>query len=155
MALSSELRLTIASLFAELELVDQAVDAFLQALAWDPDELPNVSLAVREAAANAIQHGNRLEPDLPVEILCTVEGTNLLVQVADRGDGFDPETLPDPLAPENLLKPTGRGILLIRNFMDGVTFEFPEAGGTLVSMRKRITAAKPGPSRDLNQKEDD
>ena len=143
MALQPELRLTISSVFEDLDLVDRMVEGFLELLSFDPEKRPNVVLAVREAAANAIQHGNKLDSDLPVEVACNFDGQDFRVTVADRGAGFDLEGLPDPLAPENLLKPTGRGILLIRNFMDEVTFEFPEAGGTLVSMRKRIAASKP------------
>lgn len=157
MALQPELRLSIASHYDELDLVDQVVDAFLQYLRWDPDERPNISLAIREAAANAVQHGSRQNPDKAAVIRCLVEALDdsraLLVEVSDEGLGFDPEAVPDPLAPENLLKPTGRGILLMRNFMDSVTFEFPEAGGTLVSMRKRFSASPPEANGEPNKEQ--
>lgn len=157
MALQPELKLSIASHYGELELVDQVIDSFLQYLHWDEDERPNISLAIREAAANAVQHGSRQDPDKAAVICCSVEdvdteeeqpGRDLLVEVTDDGPGFDPEAVPDPLAPENLLKPSGRGILLIRNFMDEVSFHFPEAGGTVVFMRKRISASKSRPRDD-------
>ena len=81
MALEPELRFTIGSTFHELELVDSLIDVFLKHLEWDTDELPNLSLAVREAAANAVQHGNALEGNAPVVILCGVEDGYLVVEV--------------------------------------------------------------------------
>ncbi|MFQ5527478.1 MAG: ATP-binding protein [Thermoanaerobaculia bacterium] len=157
MAHQPELHLRIASRFDELDLVDRLIDGFLEYLGWDAEDGPNVTLAVREAAANAVQHGNRLDASIPAEIYCTVGDADsggdswLLVEVVDQGEGFDIDGLPDPLAPENLLKPTGRGILLIRNFMDSVTFEFPEAGGTRVSMGKRVPASVREENSDSNE----
>lgn len=136
-----KLSFEIASRFEELDLVDGLIEALLEHLGLDEDERSNLVLAVREAAANAVQHGNRLEADKPVGIEAGVVSDELRVEVRDRGSGFDVDALPDPLAPENLLKRTGRGILLMRNFMDEVTFEFPEAGGTIVLLRKRLPAS--------------
>jgi len=133
-----EIHLRIASRFEDLELVDQLVETLLHYLGQGEDDTANTALAVREAAANALQHGNRLDSDKPADIRISADSGWLTVEVTDEGPGFDPASVPDPLAPENLLKPTGRGLLLMRNFMDEVSFDFPEAAGTVVRMRKRI-----------------
>ena len=132
-----EIHLRIASRFEDLELVDQLVETLLRYLGLEEDETANTALAVREAAANALQHGNKLDSETPADLRISLNSGWLTVEVSDEGPGFDPDSLPDPLAPENLLKPSGRGILLMRNFMDEVSFSFPETG-TVVCMRKRI-----------------
>jgi serine/threonine-protein kinase RsbW len=136
-----KLHLKIASRFEELELVDGTMEAMFRHLRLSEEEIANTVLAVREAAANAILHGNCLDAEKAVEIRAEVNSGGLTIQVRDRGSGFDVEKLADPLAPANLLKSSGRGIFLMRNFMDEVTFEFPESAGTLVLMSKQISAA--------------
>jgi serine/threonine-protein kinase RsbW len=144
-----EIHLRIASRFEDLELVDQLMETLLHYIGLGQDETANTALAVREAAANALQHGNRLDSDKPADIRVSVDSGWLTAEVSDEGPGFDPDSVPDPLAPENLLKPTGRGLLLMRNFMDEVSFEFPETAGTVVRMRKKIRATD---QKDLKEK---
>jgi serine/threonine-protein kinase RsbW len=137
---TAEVRLTIGSRFDDLELVDTVSEAVLQHVNIDPDHLENTSLAIREGAANAIEHGNGANSGKKVEITVLMEPKLLTVRVKDEGDGFVPDDVADPLAPENLLKPRGRGIFLIRQFMDDVDFEFES--GTVVVMRKELAAAQ-------------
>jgi anti-sigma regulatory factor (Ser/Thr protein kinase) len=95
-----------------------------------------VALAIREALANAIVHGNRSDPEKPVRISITMdEDCDLLISVKDSGLGFDPSRLPNPIAAKNLLAPHGRGIFLIRQVMDEVDFKFDH--GTEVRMCRR------------------
>jgi len=136
MDIAHEIRLDLPSRLEELELVDRLVEALLEHIGVEEAMRSHLTLAVREAAANAVFHGNRLDSGKRTTIVLLVERRDLRVQVIDEGSGFDPSTVPDPLAPENLLKPSGRGLLLMRNFMDEVEFEFPDSGGTVVSMRK-------------------
>jgi len=110
----------------------------------DEDALHWVNVAVRECVINAIKHGNRQHPDKQVfvdfEVHIDAEGRDLLIRVRDQGEGFEPEEIADPLAPENLLKASGRGIFLIRNFMDDVQLRrLPE--GMEIVMTKRVQAA--------------
>jgi serine/threonine-protein kinase RsbW len=141
-----ELRLELPSRFDELELLDRLMDVFLEHAGVDEDARANLALAIREAAANAMLHGNALEARKATRVSAGLGPDGLTVEVADQGAGFDVEAVPNPLAPENLLKPTGRGILLMRNFMDEVVFEFPESGGTIVRLRKVLeTAPSPRP----------
>jgi serine/threonine-protein kinase RsbW len=134
---TAEVRLAIGSGFEDLDLVDTVSEAVLKHSNIDPDELENTALAVREAAANAIEHGNGPDSGTKVEIAILMESDLLTVRVKDNGSGFKPEDVANPLEPENLLKPRGRGIFLIRQFMDEVDFEFD--GGTVIVMRKAVT----------------
>lgn len=110
----------------------------LRRLECDDDTRYWVGIAVREAVANAIKHGNRQDPGKKVEVELLVEGEELIVRIVDQGNGFDPSSLADPLEPENLLKPDGRGIFYMGKFMDAVDYDFRDHGGTRVTLRKRI-----------------
>ena len=99
----------------------------------------NVEIALREALANAVLHGNRLDIQKKVHISCCIHpGRKLSIVVRDEGRGFDPSEVPNPTAIENLHCETGRGIFLMNVFMDAVRFEH---GGTEVHLHKRF---KPG-----------
>jgi serine/threonine-protein kinase RsbW len=94
-----------------------------------------VRLAVEEAVANAMKHGNRLSPHKYVEVTVGVEDDAVWVRVHDEGEGFDPLAVPDPTADENLERPCGRGILLMRHFMHYV--EYRDSGRTVFMIRHR------------------
>jgi anti-sigma regulatory factor (Ser/Thr protein kinase) len=119
-------------------LLDAAVADIAAALdgAAFLDDVEIIGLVVREALANAIVHGNHCDPEKTVSVSAAVnEHFDLLVSVKDSGSGFDPSGLPNPIAAENLLSQHGRGIFLIRQFMDEVEFKFDH--GTEVRMRRR------------------
>jgi serine/threonine-protein kinase RsbW len=108
-------------------------------------------VAVRESVINAIKHGNRNDASkhVHVDFETSANGVpQITIRVRDEGDGFDPNGIADPLAPENLLKASGRGIFLIRNFMDHVLVQRAPEGGMEVRMTKRAQAgdAKSSPS---------
>lgn len=132
------IELDLQSRLEALEEVQAQLSRLLEARGIDPDQAVNVGVAVRESVVNAIRHGNALDPRKHVHVCLAVHNDVLDVMVADEGEGFDPGSLPDPFAPENLLKPDGRGMLMMRSFMDDVAFDFPRAGGTVVRMRKRL-----------------
>lgn len=134
------LRLRISSRYEEIDLVDLVTESLLSFLGFDEQTRERTCLAVREAVANAVEHGNRLDATKPVEIRYAVEDDEVVVRVSDQGTGFDPKTLPDPRSPENILKPKGRGIFLMRAFMDEVDFSFDNSTGTTVRMRQRRVA---------------
>jgi serine/threonine-protein kinase RsbW len=118
-------------------LVDRLIRLIEESQYMPGDEL-RIELAVREAVQNAVVHGNRLDPFKLVRLRCRCEvGKGVSIIVKDEGQGFDPEAVPDPLAPENLGAEHGRGILLIKFWMDEVSFE---QGGTEVHMRKRASS---------------
>lgn len=95
-------------------------------------------LAVREAVMNAVLHGNKEDESKVVRVEYRVVDSKIEVRVLDEGEGFDPDTLADPLSEENLLSQGGRGVYLIRQLMDDVTYSFPESGGTQLRMVKNL-----------------
>jgi serine/threonine-protein kinase RsbW len=111
----------------------------------DDDSGQWVNVAVRECVVNAIKHGNRSAAERQVfvefEVRMGQDGPELVIRVRDEGEGFDIENVADPLAPENLLKTSGRGIFLIRSFMDDVTLRKLPQGGMEVIMIKRVPPA--------------
>ena len=130
--------LTVASRFESIELVQAVVDDLLEQADLDSETRHWVGLAVREAVANAIKHGNRVDESKRVRIEARVEATEVVVRITDQGPGFDLAEVKDPLAPENLLRPGGRGIFYMRQLMDQVDFRFGEDGGTEVVLKKTI-----------------
>lgn len=107
----------------------------LEANNFSRDDIFAVHLALGEAFINAVKHGNQMEPDKKVEINYLMDSDKVEVTVSDEGDGFDPEIVPDPRCGENLYKPEGRGLLLIRSYMDVVKFN--EQGNTIRMVRYR------------------
>jgi anti-sigma regulatory factor (Ser/Thr protein kinase) len=119
-------------------LLDDAVEEITAGLSGTAHwrDVEDIGLAVGEALANAIVHGNRCDLEKAVDVVVAVnEYGDLLVSVKDSGCGFDPSRLPNPTAPENLLAPHGRGIFLMQHLMDEVRFQFDH--GTELRMRRR------------------
>jgi serine/threonine-protein kinase RsbW len=113
---------SLSSTMESVSTVEAAAEKLADDAGLDEDERFRLTMAVREAAVNAVLHGNEYDPDKQVSVTLENTGTKLVITVADQGKGLDPDSLPDPLAPENLLRGTGRGIFLIRSFMDEVHF---------------------------------
>lgn len=108
----------------------------------DEDTRFHVTMAIREATVNAVLHGNEYDPSKQVTVSFENTGKDLIFIVRDQGKGLDPATLPDPLAPENLLRGTGRGIFLIRSFMDEVNFRQLHPGTELTLVKHLAPAAE-------------
>jgi serine/threonine-protein kinase RsbW len=136
-----EAYLAVASRFENIELVQAVVDDLLCRLELGEEDRHWFGLAVREAVANAIKHGNGGDASKQVEVEVRLDGEAVEVAVRDEGKGFDPGAVADPLAPENLLRPGGRGIFYMRSLMDRVEYHFGAGGGTEVVLRKRIKVA--------------
>jgi serine/threonine-protein kinase RsbW len=138
-------RLQIPSLFDMLDLVQVLSDRMGQMAAFDEDAIHWIGVAVRESVINAIKHGNREHPAklVTIEFAFTPidDPTELVVSVTDQGEGFEPEAVADPLAPENILKSSGRGIFFMRSFMDDVQLKRAPAGGMQVRMVKKLAAS--------------
>lgn len=129
--------LDIASRLDLLETVQTVLAQLTALVGFSDDQNHYMSVAVRESVANAIKHGNKNDENKRVTVDFTAVPGQLTVEIADEGPGFDPDSVPDPLAPENLLKADGRGIFFMRQFMDEVSYAFPARGGTLVRMVKK------------------
>jgi serine/threonine-protein kinase RsbW len=124
----------------------QVVSDYLgRSVGLDEDDRHWVGVAVRESVINAIKHGNRNDASKHVYVDFETSGNGngvpqISIRVRDEGEGFDPEEIADPLAPENLLKASGRGIFLIKNFMDYVLVQRAPEGGMEIRMTKRAQA---------------
>lgn len=114
----------------------QKAAAFASEAGFGDDALFGIDMAVREALANAVKHGNKLDASKQVEVTLTNHGNRMEITIRDFGKGFDVEEVPDPTNPENLLKASGRGILFMHNFVDKVEWERHAEGGMTVKMIK-------------------
>lgn len=140
-------RLEFTSAFEMLDFVQVVSDHIARGIGLDEDSSHWVGVAIRESVINAIKHGNRNDSSKHVFVefeTATTDVPELTIRVRDQGEGFDPETVADPLAPENLLKSSGRGIFLIRNFMDDVQLQRAPQGGMEIRMVKRVQGAADG-----------
>lgn len=133
-----QIRISVASRFEHIDLIQIVFDDALERLGLDEDSRHWVGIAIREAVANAIEHGNRKNPEKEVDVELALADQEAIIRVHDRGEGFDPGAVDDPLAPENRLKPDGRGIFYMKNFVDKIEYEHRPDGGTVVILRKRI-----------------
>lgn len=140
-----DVHLEIHSTIEALDLVQAVTEHLLRRLEVDEESLHWTTMAIRESVINAITHGNRSNPAKLVFIDFTASPESnpkdLIVRVRDQGEGFDPTTLDNPLSPENVLKASGRGIFLIRQFMDEVSVEPAREGGMEMRMLKHLTGS--------------
>jgi serine/threonine-protein kinase RsbW len=118
------------------ESVQQRIIGLLEELKYDERDVFGVRLAIEEALVNAIKHGNRMDPAKTVRICGHVAFQKVRIEIEDQGEGFQPGEVPDPTADENLERPCGRGIMLMRAFMSSITFN---ASGNRVILEKQRT----------------
>ncbi len=125
---------------SSLESVNKAEamsDQLAEQAGFDEDARGGITMAVREAMINAVLHGNAYDPAKRVNLTFEQKGDELVITIADQGKGLNPDKVPDPLAEENLMKQSGRGIFLIRAFMDEVRFRKLDPG-TEITLIKRL-----------------
>lgn len=130
--------LDLSSRFANIEVAERVLVDLCKGSSCDAEDMDRVLSALREGLANAIRHGNRLEEERRVRLEIEVTADLLRLRIQDEGEGFDPEAVPDPTAPENLLRPSGRGIFFMKQLMDRVEFSSAPGGGTVVFLECRL-----------------
>ena len=140
---TSRVSFTLDSSLESVDKVEQTAEQFATRAGFDEDTVSHIAMAVREAAVNAVLHGNSYDKMKHITASFETTTDSLIIRIADQGSGLDPETLPDPLAPENILRGSGRGIFLIRAFMDEVNFRQLHPGTELTLIKHR-TPAQPG-----------
>lgn len=134
--LNGTITLTIGSRLELLALVHGLIAEMANSFALDEETASALTIAVIEAGTNAIQHGNVFAADKSVTFRFEVEPGEVSVRVEDHGRGFDPARVENPTDPSNLLDPHGRGLYLMRELMDEVSFETRPDHGTTVRLRK-------------------
>ncbi|MDN4165588.1 ATP-binding protein [Cytophagales bacterium LB-30] len=118
----NSIKLQIPSLVENIRIVESFIDNAKDKYEWDDDIYGNIMIAVTEAVNNAIKHGNRSDKSKMVHLQLDLAENKIQFQVEDEGKGFNYVSLPDPTAPENLEKPGGRGIFLMKHLCDEVSF---------------------------------
>jgi len=135
--MTETIELSIDSKIEFVDLVGSVTKSMTAKLGFSEDDASWIELAVHEAVINAITHGNKNASDKQVDVKFVIEQDKLSIYVRDRGEGFDPASLPDPLDPNNLLNPSGRGIFYMRTFMDEVEYSIHPEGGSIVRLTKQ------------------
>ena len=131
---------SLDSTLASVDHAEEIAVGVAQRAGFEEDDLLKIGMAVRESVVNAVVHGNRYNANKKVSFSVVKNPQRLTVRVADEGEGFDYEDVPDPLAPENLLRSSGRGIFLIRSFMDELLIRRLEPAGMEFVLVKYLAA---------------
>lgn len=136
MATPVTIKLVFSSEVGWVDLVQAAAERVAVVVGLGRSDALNLGLAVREAVINGIIHGNRSNPELQVAVTLTGSGSAVRARVLDQGVGFDVDAVPDPTDASNRLRTSGRGLLMMRAFVDRVSFRRPSRGGTEVTLIK-------------------
>lgn len=128
MTLNKTIRHTIESKLSELRAIEKVTHEICQTCGLSVDQQENISIAVTEAVGNAIVHGNKYDPSKKVMIDYHITDRDIEISIEDEGEGFNPETVPDPLHPDNLMKENGRGIFILTELMDDVQYDMSGPG---------------------------
>jgi serine/threonine-protein kinase RsbW len=139
---TNQVSLVLESALKSVETIEEAAEKYARQAGFDEDTACQIAMVTREAAVNAVLHGNKQDPNKRVTAGFEVTDEELRIQISDEGPGLDPATLPDPLAPENILKPSGRGVFLMRAIMDEVEFRTLAPGTEITMVKHRIQKEK-------------
>ncbi|MCL6566328.1 MAG: ATP-binding protein [Acidobacteriia bacterium] len=158
-ALTRRIEVTLETQLDSVDLGEQIALRVAGAAGFDEEEQHKIGMAVREGIINAYQYGNRQQRGKKIFLNFELAADRLIVEVLDQGTGFDLHQVPDPLAEENLLKTSGRGIFLIRCFMDELDVQRGPQGGARLIMTKRYpphlrSNLSPGPHRETPRRSD-
>jgi len=115
--------------------LQERIIAVLESLNYPPRDVFGVRLALEEALVNAIKHGNRMDPEKRVQVECRINSTQIRIEIEDEGKGFRLEDVPDPTQDGNLERPCGRGIMLMRHFLN--TVEYNQLGNRVLLEKLR------------------
>jgi serine/threonine-protein kinase RsbW len=128
---------TLDSSLESVNMAEETANLLAAKAGFDEDDCMKISMAVREAAVNAVLHGNAYDPNKKMTVAFENTGHGLVITITDQGKGLDVNSIPDPTTPENLLRQSGRGIFLMRAFMDELRIR-PLQPGTEVTMIKNV-----------------
>jgi serine/threonine-protein kinase RsbW len=128
----------LASELSSVDPVEAKAEQLAREAGFDDDTSSQIAMVVREAVINAILHGNQRDPAKQVRVRFELNEEALSIRIADEGPGLDPDSVPDPLAPENILRSSGRGIFLMRAIMDEVHFHQLDPGTEIEMIKHRV-----------------
>jgi serine/threonine-protein kinase RsbW len=132
------IEVTLQTLLESVHLAEEMSRTVSASLGFGEDDCDKIALAVREGVANAIYYGNQERPEKLVRLIFEVEAGRFIVHICDQGRGFSLKDVPDCCAQENLLKTSGRGIFLMKAFMDEFDVQRCQGGGAELVMAKRL-----------------
>ena len=144
---ASVVEVVLESDLKNVEVAEEITRRISDTAGFDEEDQHKIDMAVHESVINAIWHGNKNDPSKHVWLRFEMYSDRLEIRVRDQGNGYDPSRLLDPLAEENLLNVSGRGIFLIRTFMDEYRVESIAGEGTEVILVKRLNSNNPAQSR--------
>jgi serine/threonine-protein kinase RsbW len=144
----AELEIFFGSQLDYLDFVEEISNAITRMVGFDEDTRYWITLSIRESVVNAIQHGNQSDESKKVGVRFKSLPDRLVIFVQDEGEGFDESQIGDPLEPDNLLQPGGRGVFFVRSFMDEVDWKLLPEGGMEMRMEKRLNHTKQGEEND-------
>ena len=127
------------------QTVQERIISLLEELRFEERDVFGIRLALEEALVNAIKHGNQMDPDKTVRITCRAAVDRVRIEIEDQGEGFIPADVPDPTADENIERPCGRGIMLMRAFMTSITFN---SSGNCVILEKQRSEPESEPEAE-------
>jgi serine/threonine-protein kinase RsbW len=139
---TKRIEVTLETLLESVSLAEEISLRIAGAAGFNEDDCQKIGMAVREGVINAIQYGNGNEREKKIYLTIELEPEKMVVRVLDQGPGFDLADVPDPLAEENLLKTSGRGIFLMRSFMDEFEIHRGPQGGAELVMAKRYPTSR-------------
>jgi serine/threonine-protein kinase RsbW len=135
---AQRIEITLESLLDSVSLAEEMCTRIAGAAGFDDDDCFKIGMSVREGVINAYNYGSQKQRDKKIFLTFELTPEKLVISVRDQGKGFHVENVPDPLADENLLKSSGRGIFLMRSFMDEFDVHLPSEGGAEIVMAKRL-----------------
>jgi serine/threonine-protein kinase RsbW len=140
--LTQRIEVTLDTLLESVDLAEDITLRVAEIVGFDEEQRYRIGMSVREAVINAYEYGNAQDRARHIYLVFEMLAAELVIHVRDQGTGFRLEDVPDPLADENLLKTSGRGLFLIRAFMDRLQVIFAPAGGAELIMTKRLPPAQ-------------
>jgi serine/threonine-protein kinase RsbW len=135
---TQRIEVTLESLLDSVSLAEEMCTRIAGAAGFDDDDCFKIGMSVREGVINAYNYGSQKQRDKKIFLTFELTPDKLVIYVRDQGQGFRLNEVPDPLADENLLKSSGRGIFLMRSFMDEFDVHLPREGGAEIVMAKRL-----------------
>lgn len=148
---SKHLEVTLDTQVESVNVAEEMCLRVAEAAGFGEDDCYRIGMSVREGVINAFHYGNQERPDKKIHLAVDLTAEKMIIHVLDEGKGFDLASVPDPLAQENLLSTSGRGIFLMRAFMDEFNVVSGRTGGAEIIMSKKLPSNEPGANGQSGQ----